>query len=98
MSASNNNVLAKQLIEFGLSQKEAKVYLALLELEVGSVSEVAKSANINRSSTYVVLSSLKKKGLISTSEDKKIQMFVATPPEMLLLEAQEKAKQAESIK
>src|SRR5581483_5768710 len=30
--------------------------------------------------------------------DKKIQMFVATPPEMLLLEAQEKAKQAESIK
>lgn len=98
MSTNSNNLLAKQLIEFGLNEKEAEVYLALLELEVAAVSEIAKTANINRSSTYVVLESLKKKGLVSTSEDKKVQNYVATSPELLLQEAKDKAKRAEEIK
>lgn len=98
MSITTNNLLIKQLIEFGLSEKEAKVYLALLELEVATVSETAKTANINRSSTYVVLSSLKKKGLVSTSEDKKIQRYIAVSPEMLLYEAQNRAKKTADIK
>ncbi len=93
-----SNLLIKQLIEFGLSEKEAKVYLALLELEVAAVSEIAKTANINRSSTYVVLSSLKKKGLVGTSEDKKVQRYIATSPEMLFREAEEKSQKAENIK
>ncbi len=93
-----SNLLEKQLIEFGLSEKEAKVYLALLELEIAAVSEIAKTANINRSSTYVVLNSLKKKGLIGTSEDKKIQRYVATSPEMLLREAEDRAQKSENIK
>lgn len=98
MSISANKLLVKQLIEFGLSEKEAKVYLALLELEVAAVSEIAKTANINRSSTYVVLGSLKKKGLVSVSEGKKVQNFVAASPDLLLHEAEGKAKKAEWIK
>lgn len=98
MTKDNNISILKSLIEFGLSEKEAKVYLALLELEVATVSEIAKTANINRSSTYVVLASLKKKGLVSTSEDKKVQRYVAVSPEMLLYEAQNRAKKAEDIK
>ena len=98
MSASNNNVLVKQLIEFGLSEKEAKIYLALLELEVATVTEVAETAGINRSSTYVVMEALKKKGLVSTSEDKKIQTYSAVSPEMLLEDAKNKAKRADAIK
>ncbi|OHA76333.1 MAG: hypothetical protein A3H01_01210, partial [Candidatus Wildermuthbacteria bacterium RIFCSPLOWO2_12_FULL_40_9] len=87
-----------QLIEFGLSEKEAKVYLALLELEVAAVSEVSKTANINRSTAYVVLESLKKKGLVSTSADEKVQRYVAVSPDLLLSEAQNKAKRSEEIK
>lgn len=44
MSVSTNNLLVKQLIEFGLSEKEARVYLALLELEIAAVSETTKTA------------------------------------------------------
>lgn len=95
---SDNKVIIKQLIEFGLSDKEAKVYLALLELEVATVTEISKTANIKRSSTYVVLESLKEKGLVSMSEDKKVQNYVAISPDMLLLEAQNRAKEAEDIK
>ncbi len=94
----DNKVIIKQLTEFGLSDKEAKVYLALIELEVATVTEIAETANTNRSSTYVVLESLKKKGLVSMSEDKKVQNYVAISPDMLLLEAQSRAKKAEDIK
>lgn len=98
MVTTSDNVLIKNLIEFGLGEKEARAYLALLELEVATVTEIAKKTNINRSSTYVVLSSLKRKGLVSTSEDKKIQSYSAITPEMLFYEARNKAQRAEDVK
>src|SRR3989344_5793051 len=98
MSISSSNLLIKQLTEFGLGDKEARVYLALLELEIATVTEIATNSNINRSSTYVVLESLKKKGLVSTSEDKKVQRYIAVSPEMLLEEAKDNAIKAEEIK
>lgn len=98
MPIVSNNLLVKNLIEYGLSDKEAKMYLALLELEVGTVNEAAKAAGVNRSSAYVVLESLKEKGLISVAGDKKIQHYVATSPEALLYSAESRAQAQESIK
>ncbi len=98
MKSSEGKTLTKHLVEFGLSEKEAKVYLALIELEVASVSEIAKTAGVNRSSTYVILSSLGKKGLVSISGDKNIQQCVAVTPEMLFREAEERVNQAQKIK
>lgn len=95
---TDNKVIIKQLIEFGLSDKEARIYLALIGLEIATVTQIAESSNINRSSAYVVLESLKKKGLVSMSEDKKVQNYVAISPDMLLLEAQNRAKNAEHMK
>lgn len=98
MAKITNKVMIKSLVEFGLSDKEANVYLVLLELEIATVSEIADSANVNRSSTYVVLESLKEKGLVSISEDKNIQRYVAVSPDMLLFEAQNKAQKAVDVK
>ncbi len=98
MAISTNKLFVKQLIEFGLSEKEAKAYLALLELEVATVSELSKTADINRSTTYVVLEMLKKKGLVGISEDKKVQRYVAVSPDLLLDEAENKARKTEEIK
>ena len=74
----------KTLIEFGMTEKEAKVYTALLELETSGVYEISKKTGINRSSTYMVIESLLKKGLASRTADKKIQEYVAASPETLL--------------
>ena len=63
-----NNLIAKQLINFGFSEKEAKIYLALLELEAATVFETAKLSGVNRSSAYVVLEALKKKGFVGISD------------------------------
>lgn len=94
----SQKLFIKQLEEFGLSGKEALTYLALLELEISTVSELANTTGVNRTSTYVVLESLKKKGLVSTSEDKAVQSYIAISPDMLLFEAQNRALQAQEIK
>ena len=68
----------KTLISVGFSEKEAAVYLALLELEVAGVTEIAKKSNIKRSSTYVVLESLKQKTGCKTKIEllSKLSLFV----------------------
>ncbi len=98
MTILSNNILVKNLVEYGLSDKEAKIYLALLRLEVSVVNEVAKTAGVNRSSAYVVLEALKEKGLVSVSHDKKIQHYIATSPEALLYSAENLAQKQENIK
>lgn len=50
--------MKEQLEKLGFSPKEADVYLALLELGTAVVSDVAKKANINRSTTYILLDAL----------------------------------------
>jgi HTH-type transcriptional regulator, sugar sensing transcriptional regulator len=90
--------LHKQLVNFGLSEKEAKIYLALLELEMATVFEVSKQSGINRSSAYVVLEGLKKKGFVGISDDKKIRNYIAASPETLLHSARAAAKKQEETK
>lgn len=88
----------EELTRFGLSDKEARVYLALLELEVATVNEIAKTAGINRSSTYVVLDSLQKHGLVSISAGKKIKKYVVEPPERLVQIAERAVRTHTDIK
>ncbi|MFA5991456.1 MAG: helix-turn-helix domain-containing protein [Candidatus Doudnabacteria bacterium] len=90
--------LLKQLQNFGLSEKEGKIYLALLELEMATVFEVAKQSGINRSSAYVVLETLKKKGLVGISDDKKVRKYIAASPETLLHSAKTAAQKQEDLK
>ncbi|TSC75926.1 MAG: transcriptional regulator TrmB [Parcubacteria group bacterium Gr01-1014_30] len=91
-------MLVKHLLEFGLSEKEARVYLALLELGMAAVSEIAKTANVNRSTVYVVLESLKKKGLAGQSPDKPIVQYFASSPDLLLHSASVRAKREEEVR
>ncbi len=87
-------MLEKQLEKFGLSEKEACVYLATLELDAAGVSEIAKKAGLNRSTTYVILDSLKKKGLMGVAGEKEHStlIFTATSPERLQQLAEESVK------
>lgn len=73
------------LEKLGLSEKEAKVYLAALELGASSVQKIAQKAKINRATTYVILESLKKKGLTTSYEQGKKTFFSAEPPQRLEL-------------
>lgn len=81
----------RELNYLGLNEKEAKVYLAALELGKSSVQNIAKKADVNRATTYVIIESLIKKGLISTANENKKQYFIAEAPEKLSLLFREEA-------
>ena len=57
------------LSSIGLQQKEAKVYLALLELEQGTVSKIAKLSGLKRPTIYLILDDLIKNGYVTELPD-----------------------------
>jgi sugar-specific transcriptional regulator TrmB len=73
----------KYLQEIGLSEKEAQVYLALLQVDTDSIQDIAKKTDINRTTVYPVLESLSKKGLVSEVQDGKKTLYQAAAPERL---------------
>lgn len=77
-------MLEKELTKLGLSDKEARVYLAALQLGKSPVQEIAHQAGVNRATTYVIIDSLRKKGLMSTTEQNEKIYFVAESPSNLL--------------
>jgi sugar-specific transcriptional regulator TrmB len=76
--------LYKSLISIGFSEKEALVYLALLELGKRTVSPIARSSNINRTTVYDILDSLVAKGLVSVSGKEPLQEYIAESPDKIL--------------
>ena len=73
----------KDLEKFGLSDKEAKVYLACLELGPSTAAQIAQKADVNRATTYVAIESLTKQGLLSSHEKDSKTFFSAEDPAML---------------
>ncbi len=71
----------KALENLGLSEKEAKVYLALLELGQASAYKVAQKSGVKKPTTYVLLDELRKKELVIKMPGDKTQMFIAKSPE-----------------
>src|SRR5438552_319792 len=78
------NELAKTLNNLGLSQKESAVYLALLELGRGTVTLIARKANINRTSGYDILDSLSHQELVRVSGKEPKQEYVAESPDNIV--------------
>ena len=76
--------LSKLLTSFGLSEKETSVYLAILELGRGTVTEISRKANINRTSGYDILDSLSSQGLVRVSGKEPKQEYVAESPDSIL--------------
>lgn len=85
--------MINQLKILGLSDNEAKVYMAMLELGPATVLEISARAGVNRPTTYVQIESLKRRGLASTQTKGKKQLFIAESPDQLefLIEREKKA-------
>lgn len=77
-------MLKQELEQLGLSDKEARVYLAALELGSAPVQKISHKAKVNRATTYVIIDSLIEMGLMSSFEEGKKTIFVAEQPERLL--------------
>lgn len=71
------------LRKLGLSEKEIAVYLAALALGSAHVRDISVRAKINRGTTYDILKSLIKRGVVSSTHSQKKQIFIAEHPRML---------------
>jgi sugar-specific transcriptional regulator TrmB len=76
--------LIRELVHLGLSDKEAAVYLASLELGPAVVQDIAHKAKVNRATTYVMIEALTGRGLMSMFVKGKKRFYVPETPERLL--------------
>ena len=79
------------LTEYGLSDKEIRVYVALLPLGSVSLQEIAKRLSLPRTTVYNTLSYLSTKGLVSKITKKGITHFEAIDPKTLIDKLNENA-------
>lgn len=73
----------KDLQDAGLNETEAKIYLAALELGETVVSRIARQSGIKRTTIYLSLENLQKKGLISTLKKNGKVLYFAEDPRKL---------------
>ena len=85
-------MLEQLLLEFGLNDKEAKTYLACLELGPSKVQDIAKLSGVGRVNTYYIIDKLIQHGLIARTYKNDVLHFVADEPEALVAIMERRAK------
>jgi len=88
----------KVLQEFGLTEYESRVYLALLEKGVLTASQVSEQSGVPYSKVYETLTSLEGKGWIETERGRPSRYYPKAPSEALAavkLQLEDKVKKWE---
>jgi len=80
----------KVLQDLGLTNIEAKVYLAAIELGSDTVLKIAKKAGVKRPTAYVVLDNLTEKGFVSKIEKGNKTQYTAEDPNAILNKYQQR--------
>jgi len=83
MQFKNPEILQK-LEKSGFTIREAKVYLASLELGGAFPSKIAEYAGINRSTTYAILQNLSVRGLVNEIQKRNKLFYQIEKPEKLI--------------
>ncbi len=74
-----------------LTDKQARVYLATLQLGKGSVSQIAEAAELKRPLTYVLLDELQTQGYIHEVPGSKKKVYTAIDPNALASQLEQTA-------
>lgn len=80
----STNMLENNLKSLGFGPKESQVYLSILSLGQAKAGQIAKTADINRTTVYDILSLLMQKGLINKFSKGSQTYFAALDPSRLL--------------
>jgi len=85
------------MINMGLTEKEAKAYLALLPLAKATAYTIATRSGLKKPTAHVILDNLVSKGFALKIPFKRIHYFIAKSPKECLTIAQEKISIAENM-
>ena len=78
------------LQNYGLSEKEARVYLTVLELGTSIASTIARRAELNRVTVYTILEDLKRDGIVNETTKEGIKYYSVISPDLLLKQLEQK--------
>jgi HTH-type transcriptional regulator, sugar sensing transcriptional regulator len=90
-----NMDLIQSLKNIGLNEKEAQIYIALLQLGKATPYQVSKHSQIKKPTTYVILEGLIDKGIVEQIPRTKTLQYMATSPEDIFAMAQSKLETAQ---
>ena len=85
--------LRQVITNVGFSDNESKIYLALIELGVATVGQIAVKSAVKRTSCYVILEGLMQKGLVTKTQNRGKQQYAAEQPDRLMRLSQERYEQ-----
>ncbi|GEM_PF-363788 len=91
-------IIKDKLMQIGLTEYEAIVYTCLLERGKATAKMLYSMTGINRVSTYNILESLARKGLISSIDTPKTKIYIAESPNRLIDLIQGKKQELEETK
>lgn len=92
-----NKTLIRSLVDLGLTDKEASVYVAALSLESATAYRIAEFSGLKRPTVYVLLDELRHKGLILKTPHPKKALFSARPMTEYLAEVESKLAHVHSL-
>lgn len=81
----------------GFNEKQARAYLALLELGRGSAASVAARSGLKPPTAYVILKELIDRGFVHRVPKAKKQLFVPEAPEIALASIEERVASFKSV-
>jgi sugar-specific transcriptional regulator TrmB len=87
----------KHLYDFGLTDAEARVYLALLSIGRAKSGSIVKATGLQSSTVYNALPSLSLKGLVSHVYLGKTKQYSAEPPESFLFYLEERRRKFSEV-
>ena len=87
----------EELRAYGLSEKEAIVYTALLQIGPATANQTSEKADLVRTTTYDVLKTLREQGIVSVITKNKILHYEAAEPEKLIQILEEKKNSVAGI-
>ncbi len=93
----DNKMLENQLIQLGLNQNEARVYLAILQIGLGTAGPIVEKTNLHRMIVYNALKRLKSLRLVSVVYKNNRQHFQSTNPENILRPIHEREEIAKNL-
>lgn len=84
------------LKDIGLSEEEARVYLAALSLGKTTILKLSRATDLKRSTVYRLVESLKGKGLMGIGLDGLKNIYIAESPENLKITMERRVRELES--
>lgn len=85
------------LKEQGLNNKEVEVYLACLRQGDGTVLQISRQAQVKRSTTYLILEELVRRGLVNAKKDRKSIHYFPAHPKKIVTDLRNRMEHAERL-